>query len=78
MHPLSSDDMHLLWRFRFSLTSDRHALTKFLRSVDWTDAEVSTAATRNNDENWDDADQTIYPVGLCENPVWLTLKFTFK
>ena len=40
MHPLSSDDMHLLWRFRYSLTTDRQALTKFLRSVDWTDAEV--------------------------------------
>lgn len=36
--PLSSEDRTLLWRFRFALTADKRALTKFLKCVDWSDA----------------------------------------
>ena len=36
--PLSADDKALLWRFRFALTPDPRALTKFLKCVDWADA----------------------------------------
>lgn len=39
-HALSKEDVQLLWRFRFSLMSNKHALTKFLRCVDWSDAKV--------------------------------------
>jgi phosphatidylinositol 3-kinase len=42
--PLSSSDKVLLWRFRYALTSDPRALTKFLKSVDWRDALDSRAA----------------------------------
>lgn len=37
-------DWQLLWRFRFSLTADRRALTKFLRCVDWSDAQDAKQA----------------------------------
>lgn len=37
--PLTVEQKGLLWRFRFSLTSDRRALTRFLKSVDWADAQ---------------------------------------
>ena len=30
----------LMWRFRWSLTSEKRALTKFLACVDWGDAQV--------------------------------------
>lgn len=33
-----------MWRFRFSLTSDRRALTKFLKCVDWSDASEARQA----------------------------------
>ena len=36
--PLSGEDRTLLWRFRFALTTDKRALTKFLKCVDWSDA----------------------------------------
>lgn len=36
--PLHADDKALLWRFRYSLTQDPRALTKFLKCVDWSDA----------------------------------------
>lgn len=29
----------LLWRFRFSLVTEKRALTKFLKCVDWSDAQ---------------------------------------
>lgn len=35
--PLHPDEKALLWRFRYSLTKDPRALTKFLKSVDWGD-----------------------------------------
>ncbi|CAG8726130.1 17305_t:CDS:10, partial [Acaulospora morrowiae] len=35
--PLSSEEKDLLWKFRFYLTRDKKALTKFLKCVEWTD-----------------------------------------
>lgn len=42
--PLSGEDRTLLWRFRFALTSDARALTKFLKCVDWSDASEARQA----------------------------------
>ncbi|BBN17072.1 phosphatidylinositol 3-kinase [Marchantia polymorpha subsp. ruderalis] len=36
---LSGDERQLLWKFRSSLKMDKRALTKFLRCVDWSDAQ---------------------------------------
>lgn len=36
---LSSEESNLLWRFRFYLTRDKRALTKFLKSVRWSDRD---------------------------------------
>jgi hypothetical protein len=38
---LSGEERQLLWRFRFYLMSEKRALTKFLRCVDWSDAQVN-------------------------------------
>jgi phosphatidylinositol 3-kinase len=35
------DEKQLVWKFRFSLMSEKKALTKFVRSVDWSDNQVS-------------------------------------
>lgn len=37
--PLTTAECNLLWRFRFYLTRDKRALTKFLKSVRWTDRD---------------------------------------
>ncbi|KAK9840409.1 hypothetical protein WJX74_009457 [Apatococcus lobatus] len=42
--PLGAEERVLMWRFRFSLTSDRRALTKFLKCVDWSDASEARQA----------------------------------
>lgn len=42
--PLSGSERDLVWQFRFYLTRDKRALTKFLKSVVWSDAaEVKQA-----------------------------------
>ncbi|KEP52200.1 atypical/PIKK/PI3K kinase [Rhizoctonia solani 123E] len=42
--PLSSEDKDLIWKFRFYLSRDPRALTKFLKAVTWKDAsEVKQA-----------------------------------
>ncbi|MCO5578082.1 hypothetical protein L7F22_031920 [Adiantum nelumboides] len=41
---LSGEERQLLWKFRFSLMSDKRALTKFLRCVDWSDAHEARQA----------------------------------
>jgi phosphatidylinositol 3-kinase len=38
---IQADEKQLLWKFRFSLMSEKKALTKFVRSVDWSDIQVS-------------------------------------
>lgn len=35
---LTSEEKNLIWKFRFYLTRDKRALTKFLKCVVWTDA----------------------------------------
>ena len=45
--PLTIEQKGLLWRFRFSLTSDRSALTRFLKSVDWGDAQEAKQVGAN-------------------------------
>lgn len=40
---LSGDERQLLWKFRFSLMSEKRALTKFLRCVEWSDIQVRTS-----------------------------------
>lgn len=42
--PLGADDKALLWRFRFALTPEPRALTKFLKCVDWSDASEARQA----------------------------------
>lgn len=42
---LSTDAMALLWRFRYTLVTDKRALTKFLKCVDWSDAHEALQAT---------------------------------
>lgn len=39
---LSGEEKQLLWKFRFSLMSEKKALTKFLRCVEWSDVQVRT------------------------------------
>ncbi|KAJ4818077.1 Phosphatidylinositol 3-kinase [Rhynchospora pubera] len=41
---LSGDDRQLLWKFRFSLMSEKKALTKFLRCVEWSDVQEAKQA----------------------------------
>lgn len=42
--PLEAEEKDLLWKFRFYLSRDKKALTKFLKSVTWTDSsEVKQA-----------------------------------
>ncbi|GAB2220488.1 hypothetical protein Drorol1_Dr00008141 [Drosera rotundifolia] len=42
---LSGDEKQLLWKFRFSLMSEKKALTKFLRCVEWSDLQEAKQAT---------------------------------
>lgn len=41
---LSGDEKQLLWKFRFSLMSEKRALTKFLRCVEWSDLQEAKQA----------------------------------
>ena len=42
--PLSAEESALLWRFRWALTPEPRALTRFLRCVDWSDASEARQA----------------------------------
>eukprot|EP01029_Cantina_marsupialis_P008318 TRINITY_DN197497_c0_g1_i1.p1 TRINITY_DN197497_c0_g1~~TRINITY_DN197497_c0_g1_i1.p1 ORF type:complete len:927 (-),score=216.93 TRINITY_DN197497_c0_g1_i1:177-2957(-) len=42
---LTYDELQLLWKFRFALTEDKKALTKFLLCVDWNDENEVKQAT---------------------------------
>ena len=42
--PLNVEERALLWRFRYSLISEARALTKFLKCVDWGDAQEARQA----------------------------------
>ncbi|XP_057950017.1 phosphatidylinositol 3-kinase, root isoform [Malania oleifera] len=41
---LNGDERQLLWKFRFSLMSEKRALTKFLRCVEWSDLQEAKQA----------------------------------
>lgn len=45
-HELSPEEKDLVWKFRFYLTRDKRALTKFVKSVSWSDAaEIKQAVS---------------------------------
>ncbi|KAJ3694315.1 hypothetical protein LUZ60_009795 [Juncus effusus] len=41
---LNGEERQLLWKFRFSLMSEKKALTKFLRCVEWSDVQEAKQA----------------------------------
>ncbi|KAL5723815.1 phosphatidylinositol 3-kinase [Ranunculus cassubicifolius] len=41
---LNGEERQLLWKFRFYLTTDKKALTKFLRCVEWSDLQEAKQA----------------------------------
>ncbi|XP_073151220.1 phosphatidylinositol 3-kinase, root isoform isoform X1 [Henckelia pumila] len=41
---LSGEEKQFLWKFRFSLMSEKRALTKFLRCVEWSDVQEAKQA----------------------------------
>ncbi|EFJ26575.1 hypothetical protein SELMODRAFT_97360 [Selaginella moellendorffii] len=41
---LNGEERQTLWKFRFSLTGEKRALTKFLKCVDWSDATEAKQA----------------------------------
>ncbi len=41
---MSSEQKELLWRYRFALTKEKKALTKFLTCVDWNDKQEAQQA----------------------------------
>ncbi|KAK3441543.1 hypothetical protein EUGRSUZ_B01666 [Eucalyptus grandis] len=52
---LSGDERQLLWKFRFSLMSEKRALTKFLRCVEWSDVQEAKQALELM-ERWETID----------------------
>ncbi|KAL6838396.1 hypothetical protein ACP4OV_031802 [Aristida adscensionis] len=44
--PLLEVEKQLMWKFRFSLMSEKKALTKFVRSVDWNDVQEAKQAVK--------------------------------
>jgi phosphatidylinositol 3-kinase len=45
-HVLSAEEMDLVWKFRYHLTRDKRALTKFVKSVNWADQSESKQAVQ--------------------------------
>ncbi|KAI0467469.1 phosphatidylinositol 3 [Xylaria cf. heliscus] len=43
-HVLSPEEKDLVWKFRYHLTKDKRALTKFIKSVNWQDQSESRQA----------------------------------
>ncbi|KAI0597262.1 phosphatidylinositol 3 [Biscogniauxia sp. FL1348] len=43
-HTLSPEEKDLVWKFRYHLTKDKRALTKFVKSVNWQDQSESKQA----------------------------------
>ncbi|KAL6660884.1 hypothetical protein ACP70R_000268 [Stipagrostis hirtigluma subsp. patula] len=52
---LEVDEKQLVWKFRFSLMSEKKALTKFARSVDWSDNQEAMQAVELM-HNWETID----------------------
>jgi len=45
-HMLSPEEKDLVWKFRYHLTKDKRALTKFVKSVNWQDQSESRQAVQ--------------------------------
>ncbi|KAI1351024.1 phosphatidylinositol 3 [Xylaria sp. FL0043] len=45
-HVLSPEEKDLVWKFRYHLTKDKRALTKFVKSVNWQDQSESRQAVQ--------------------------------
>ncbi|OTB01808.1 hypothetical protein M426DRAFT_63338 [Hypoxylon sp. CI-4A] len=45
-HTLSPEEKDLVWKFRYHLTRDKRALTKFVKSVNWQDQSESKQAVQ--------------------------------
>ncbi|TPX10633.1 uncharacterized protein E0L32_008367 [Thyridium curvatum] len=64
-HPLSPEEKDLVWKFRYHLTRDKRALTKFVKSVNWQDLSESKQAVqvlgRWTDIDVDDALELLGP-----------------
>jgi phosphatidylinositol 3-kinase len=58
---LSVEDKDILWKFRFYLTSNRRALTKFLRCVDWNNNQEAKQATELIDQ-WEPIESTLLSI----------------
>ena len=43
---LNRDEKEIIWRFRYALTNEGRAITKFLKCVDWADAEEAAQANK--------------------------------
>ena len=76
---LTRDERDIIWRFRYSITTDRQAITKFLKSVDWADAEEAAQAEKLM-ETWaridvGDALEMLSPV--FQNPVVRSFAVSF-
>ncbi|CRG87632.1 phosphatidylinositol 3-kinase [Talaromyces islandicus] len=54
-HELTAEEKDLIWRFRFYLTRDKNALTKFVKSVNWRDASEARQALKIL-PNWTEID----------------------
>ncbi|PSR78844.1 kinase-like domain-containing protein [Coniella lustricola] len=63
--PLSPEEKDLVWKFRYHLTRDKRALTKFVKSVNWADQSESKQAvqvlTKWTDVDVDDALELLGP-----------------
>ncbi|KAF2400650.1 putative phosphoinositide 3-kinase [Trichodelitschia bisporula] len=46
LHELNPEEKDLIWKFRHYLTRDKHALTKFVRSVSWSDQSEARQAVQ--------------------------------
>ncbi len=76
---LSRDERDIIWKFRYSITNDRNAITKFLKSVDWADAEEAAQAQKLM-ETWaridvGDALEMLSPV--FQNPIVRSFAVSF-
>lgn len=54
-HPLTPDEKDTVWRYRHHLTRDKRALTKFVKSVQWSDPSESKQAVQIL-EKWTEID----------------------
>lgn len=63
--PLSPEEKDLIWKFRYHLTRDKRGLTKFVKSVNWSDQSEAKQAvqvlTKWSDVDVDDALELLGP-----------------